>query len=86
MGFDFYADWCGPCKSFAPVIDQLKKELGNTIRVIKIDIDKNQALAQKLNIQSIPTVMIYQEGKRMYEGKGMHSLQDLKNKLQPLLH
>jgi len=82
---DFYADWCGPCKSFAPIIDQLKSEFGDKIRVLKIDVDKNQELSNKLNVRSIPTIMIYKEGKRMYEGKGMHSLQDLKAKLTPMI-
>ncbi len=82
---DFYADWCGPCKSFSPIIDQLKDEMGDTVRVIKIDVDKNQSLSQKLKVMSIPTVMIYQNGKRKFEGKGMHTLQDLKQRLKDLI-
>lgn len=82
---DFYADWCGPCKQFAPIIDRLKEEMSDTVRIIKIDVDKNQPLSQKLKVMSIPTVMIYQNGERKYEGKGMHTLQDLKQKLSALI-
>lgn len=82
---DFYADWCGPCKSFSPIVEQLKDDLGDKVRVIKINVDKNQALSAKLGIRSIPAVMIYKEGKLLYEGKGMHSLADLKSKLAKLI-
>ena len=82
---DFYADWCGPCKSFLPIVQKLKEEMGDKVRVIKINVDKNQALSTKLKIKSIPAVMIYKSGKLEYEGKGMHTLEDLKSKLSALL-
>lgn len=82
---DFYADWCGPCKAFSPIIEKLKDEMGDKVRVIKINVDKNQALSSKLNISSIPAIMIYRSGKLEYEGKGMHTLHDLKNKLSALI-
>ena len=82
---DFYADWCGPCKSFMPIVEKLKDDLGDAVRVIKINVDKNQTLASKLRISSIPAVLIYKNGELKYEGKGMHSLQDLKSKLAPLI-
>lgn len=82
---DFYADWCGPCKSFLHIVQKLKEEMGDKVRVIKINVDKNQALSTKLKIKSIPAVMIYKSGKLEYEGKGMHTLEDLKSKLSALL-
>jgi len=82
---DFYADWCGPCKQFGPIIDKLKEEMGDSVRVIKIDVDKNKSLSQKMKVISIPAVMIYQNGERKYEGKGMHTLQDLKQKLSAFI-
>ena len=82
---DFYADWCGPCKSFSVVVEKLKDDLGDKVRVIKVNVDKNQALSSKLKISSIPAIMIYKEGKLEYEGKGMHTLEDLKSKLNALL-
>ena len=82
---DFYADWCGPCKTFSPIVEQLKDDMGDDVRVIKINVDKNQALSSKLGIRSIPTIMIYKNGKLEYEGKGMHTLDDMKNKLRALI-
>ncbi len=82
---DFYADWCGPCKSFSVVVEKLKEEMGNKVRIIKINVDKNQALSTMLKINSIPAIMIYKDGKLEYEGKGMHTLDDLKSKLIALL-
>lgn len=55
---DFFATWCGPCKTMHPVLEQLKKDLGDEIRIIKVDVDKNEAIAIQLRIQSIPTLMI----------------------------
>lgn len=82
---DFYADWCGPCKSFSKIVEQLKDEMGDKVRVLKIDVDKNQTLSSKLRISSIPAIMIYKKGKLEYEGKGMHTLADLKSKLNALI-
>ena len=82
---DFYADWCGPCKTFSPIVERLKDEMGDKIRVIKINVDKNQALSNKLGVRSIPTIMIYKEGKLEYEGKGMHTLEDLKSRIAKIL-
>lgn len=82
---DFYADWCGPCKTFTPIVEKLKDDMGDKIRVIKINVDKNQTLSNKLGIKSIPAIMIYKEGKLEYEGKGMHTLEDLKSRLSKLL-
>ena len=81
---DFYADWCGPCKAFAPILSQLKKEMGDKARVLKIDVDKNQVLAQKLQVQSIPTVMIFQNGELKWRAMGVQTLHTLKQQLAQL--
>ena len=81
---DFYADWCGPCKAFAPVLDQLKKEVGDRVRIVKIDIDKNQPLAQRLGVQSIPTVMIYQGGALKWRALGAQPLSVMRQQLAQL--
>lgn len=60
---DFYADWCGPCRSLAPVIEEIKKEYKNEISVIKVNVDENPALASEFGIMSIPTLMVIKDGK-----------------------
>ncbi|MFK7932549.1 MAG: thioredoxin [Saprospiraceae bacterium] len=82
---DFYADWCGPCKMFAHTIDNLKNEIGDQARIIKINVDKNQALSQQLQVRSIPTVMIYQNGEMKWRAQGAQSIQTMKQQLAQLV-
>ncbi|NNF35246.1 MAG: thioredoxin [Saprospiraceae bacterium] len=82
---DFYADWCGPCKVVAPILKELKKELGDQVRIIKIDVDKNQSISQKLKVQSIPTLMIYQNGDLKWRTAGVQTKALMKKKLEELL-
>ncbi len=70
---DFYADWCGPCKVLSPIIQEIKNEQGKEIRVIKIDVDKNQALSTKLKVSGIPTIMIYKQGKLLWRESGVQT-------------
>ena len=60
---DFYADWCGPCKAMAPVLDQLSKEYDGKVKFVKVDTDDNQELAGQFGIMSIPTMMFFSKGK-----------------------
>ena len=68
---DFHATWCGPCKALSPVITEVKQSLGDDMRVLKIDIDKNQSVARKYKIQSVPTLAIFQRGRLMWIEPGM---------------
>lgn len=76
---DFFATWCGPCKMMHPVLEQLKEEMGDSLRIIKIDIDKNEALMEQYRIQSVPTLMLFSKGKQLWRQSGAMSLADLKN-------
>ena len=75
---DFFATWCAPCKAMHPVLEQLKEYMGERIRIIKIDVDKNQALSNTYGIQSIPTLMLFRNGKMLWRQSGAMRLLDLK--------
>lgn len=76
---DFYATWCGPCKHMHPVLEQLKSDLGDAIRIIKIDVDKNEDVSAAYRIQSVPTLMLFRNGQVLWRQSGAMSLNDLKN-------
>ena len=76
---DFYATWCGPCKMMHPVLEQLKDELGDSIRIIKIDVDKNEAISSQYRIMSVPTFMLFKNGEAAWRQSGTIRLNDFKN-------
>ncbi len=67
---DFYATWCGPCKAMHPVLKALSKDIKGKAKIIKVDIDKNQKLAKKLDVSSVPTFVIYKSGKIVWRRSG----------------
>jgi thioredoxin 1 len=68
---DFSAEWCGPCKMMPPILKDVKNQLGDQIRILKIDVDKNPAIAQKLLIRSVPTLSIYHKGEQKFRQSGV---------------
>ncbi len=76
---DFHALWCGPCKVQSPVLKEIADELGDRIRVIKIDVDKNREIASRYQIQGVPTLMVFRNGEIKYKQAGVHSKVQLMN-------
>ena len=68
---DFFATWCGPCKAMGPILQDVSRKVGDKARVLKIDVDRNQQVAQKYQIQSIPTVMLFKSGKMLWRQSGV---------------
>ena len=69
---DFWAEWCGPCKMLTPIIDQLSEEMKNTIKIVKMNIDENPDSPSTLGVRSIPTLMIFKDGKQVTSKVGAH--------------
>ena len=82
---DFFATWCGPCKMMTPILQQLKADMGDSIAIIKIDVDKEPAVASQLQIQGVPTLMIFQKGDVKWRQSGVVPAAQLKQVLQPYL-
>lgn len=82
---DFYADWCGPCKMLAPILKDVKVELGEKIKIIKIDVDKNQALASSYNVRGVPTMILFKNGQQLWRQSGVLQKQDIINVVNPHL-
>ena len=75
---EFFATWCGPCKQIHTMLEQLKASEGENLRIIKLDVDKNEALASAYRIQSVPTLMLFRNGELLWRQSGAMSLADLK--------
>ncbi|MBI2550748.1 thioredoxin [Candidatus Uhrbacteria bacterium] len=79
---DFWAPWCGPCKVMSPLVDELAKEMGDKLTVAKVNVDDQGALAQKYNILSIPTFIIFKRGQVVEQFSGSMSKESLKGKIE----
>ena len=82
---DFHATWCGPCKQMAPELQRFAQNNTGKLRVIKIDIDKNPATAQQFNIQGVPTLILFKEGKVLWRQSGTMSSSQISEAIKPHL-
>ena len=74
---DFFATWCGPCQVLAPILVEAKESLGDTIAIIKVDVDKNHEVAAHFQVRGVPTMILFQKGKMLWRQSGVVSSQEL---------
>lgn len=79
---DFYATWCGPCQAMMPVLEQLKNKMGHQVRILKIDVDKNQEIADKFKVRGVPTFVLFQKGEILWRQSGGMDLNTLQSKIK----
>ncbi|WP_430400478.1 thioredoxin [Flavobacterium sp.] len=74
---DFYADWCGPCKSLAPILQEVKLVLKDDVKIIKINVDQHQDLASEFMVRGVPTMLLFKKGQLLWRQSGVMSRNDL---------
>lgn len=83
---DFSAEWCGPCKMMAPILKELAGSMGEEVRIIKIDVDRNPQIAGAYQIQGVPTLMLFRNGETLWRQSGVQSAAALEQTIRQHLH
>lgn len=79
---DFFAEWCGPCKMMKPILEDVKSSLGEKLRIIKVDVDKNPSVSTQYQIMGVPTLIIFKAGKMIWRKSGVVSAAEIRTALQ----
>ena len=82
---DFWAEWCGPCKMIAPLLDEIAREKAGSLKVAKVNVDENQSLSLKYNIRAIPALLLFKNGQLRDQVTGVTSKKDLLNRVDALV-
>ena len=83
---DFYADWCIPCKQIPHILKQIKEEIDENFRIVKVNVDKNPMIATKYQIRNLPTVIIFKKGEVVWTGMGTLDIEEIKSVVQKQIH
>lgn len=81
---DFWAPWCGPCRTIGPILEQLAEEMGDQVQVTKVNVDENQGIAQRFNVRAIPTILFFKDGELKDQVVGLVQKDALKTKISGL--
>lgn len=79
---DFFATWCGPCKMMQPILEDTSKQLGGKIKIVKVDVDRNQLAASKFQVRGVPTLILFQKGKILWRQSGVVPAHQLKQVIE----
>lgn len=82
---DFFATWCGPCRMQSPIIDKVKEHYGDVVNIIKVDVDHDSEIANVYSIHSIPTLMLFKNGRVLWRASGLRQASDIESKIKEFL-